>query len=103
MTTKKKAKTRMELQQQIKELHAQLAHVYHFAYLELPKASTNHMMASGVLVQLHALGGRQLMTPVMIRDGLSADTIAALQRDIVRSYDLTVAFKPPGAGAGQQL
>lgn len=91
---KKKTLTRADLQRQIKELNAQLAHVYHFAHRELPKASTNHMMASGVLLTVTALGGRELMTPVMIKDGLSLDTIEALQRDIKRSYELTIAFKP---------
>ena len=100
MTAKKKTETRADLQRQVKELNAQLAHVYYFAHQELPKASTKHMMASGVLLTVTALGGRQLMTPVLIRDGLSDDTIAALQRDLVRSYELMMTFKPAGAGVG---
>jgi hypothetical protein len=94
LSTKKRPESRADLQRRILELNAQLAHVYHFASAALPKASTSHLMASGCLLQLHALGGRELINPVVIRDGLSPDTIAALQRDLARSYDLTVAFKP---------
>jgi hypothetical protein len=95
---KTKTKTRADLQREVKELTAQLAATYHFASAQLPKAG-DALMASGALLQLHALGGRELICPVVIRDGLSADTIAALQRDIARSYDLAVMFKPKGATA----
>lgn len=88
-----KAKTRAELQRQVTELTAQLAHTYHFASAELHKAG-DCLMASGVLVTMHALGGRQITVPFVIRDGLSADTIAALRRDMVRSYEGAVMFKP---------
>lgn len=94
MATKTKAKTRADLIRENKELKAQLAHVYHFADAALHKAGTDYMMASGVLLELHANGGREIICPVMIKDGLSADTIAALRRDIARSYDLAVMFKP---------
>ena len=92
----KKQKTRADLQREVKELTAQLASSYHFASATLDKAGTDKMMASGVLLQLHALGGRELIVPIVIRDGLSADTIAALQRDIARSYTLATQFKPKG-------
>ena len=94
--TKRKQKTRAELQRENMELAAQLAHVYHFASTELPKAG-DCLAASGVLVTLHVLGGREITRPFVIRDGFSADTIAALQRDLARSYDLAVMFKPKGA------
>jgi hypothetical protein len=38
-----------------------------------------------------------LICPVVIRDGLSADTIEALRRDFARSYAGATAFKPKGA------
>ena len=77
------------------ELTAQLASTYHFASTQLPKAG-DALMGSGALLTLHALGGRELMCPVVVRDGLSAETIAALQRDIARSYEIAVMFKPKG-------
>lgn len=87
-----KPKTRAELQRKVLELEAQLASTYHFASATLDKAGD--LKGSGVLLQMHALGGKELITPVVIRDGLSTDTIAALRRDIARSYDAATAMKP---------
>lgn len=94
-STKKKRDTRADLQRKVMELEAQLASTYYFASATLHKAGED-LMASGALVQIHALGGRPLICPVVIRDGLSDDTIEALQRDIARSYEAAVAFKPKG-------
>ncbi|UTC29802.1 hypothetical protein BAJUN_01720 [Bajunvirus bajun] len=85
--------TRAELARKVLELEGQLASSYHFATLELHKAGDN-LMASGVLISLTALGGREIIKPVVIRDGLSAATIAALRADMVRSYELATSFKP---------
>lgn len=87
-------KTKNELKQEIKELKAQLAHTYHFVSISLSKAGTDRMMGSGVMLELTALGGRQLIIPVMIRDGLSKETIVAIQKDIIRSYKSIVELKP---------
>ena len=51
-------------------------------------------MSSGVLLQFTGVGGKELVNPVMIRDGLSDATIAAIKADLQRSFDLSVAFKP---------
>jgi hypothetical protein len=96
MSTRKKQPTRAELLRRNMELEAQLAYVYHFAAATLDKAG-DCLKASGVLVQMHALGGRQIIPPVVIRDGFSADTLAAIRRDLVRSYESAIAFKPKGA------
>lgn len=89
-----KARTRADLQREVKELKAQLVHQYHFASATIAKADIDHLMGSGVLLELSALGGRAIIEPVVIRDGLSADTIAALQRDLARSYQRAIEFKP---------
>jgi hypothetical protein len=47
--------------------------------------------ASGVLLQLTAVGGEDIIPPIMIRDGLSLETIDALRREIQRSIDLTMS------------
>ena len=91
---KKQTKTRADLLRQVAELNAQLASAYHFAAATLDKAGQDRMMASGVLLQMTALGGRELIVPVVIRDGFSADTLAAIRRDIVRSYESAVALRP---------
>lgn len=93
MTNTKKAKpTRQQLERKILELNAQLFHVYHFANTEIHKASTDKMMASGVLLQLTAIGGKEIINPVMIKDGLSPETIEAIKKDLKRSHDLCVMF-----------
>jgi hypothetical protein len=95
-TTKPTKKTRQQLERQILELESQLAHRYAYAQSEIDKASTSRMMASGVLLQLTALGGREIINPVVIRDGLSPETIAAIKADLHRSYELTVLHKTKG-------
>ena len=82
------------LQREKMELGAQLASAYHFASHELKHIGPNKLLASGVVVSFHVLGGRVAMTPVCIRGGLSADTVAALQRDMARSYRVAIEFTP---------
>lgn len=83
-----------ELERQLAEALAGQAHVYHFASSALDKATTKHLGASGVVITATVLGGRKLFEPVLIRDGLSDELIAALRADFKRSYDLAVMFKP---------
>src|SRR5262245_63263721 len=91
---KRQRKTRAELLRELDELRGQLAHVYHFAGKELEKTSTKHLMASGALVTITVLGGRYAVTPFVVRDGFSEETIAALKADMHRSYELAIAFRP---------
>ena len=90
---KVKGPSKAELQRKVLELTAQLASTYHFADATLDKAGDS-LMGSGALLQLSALGGRELINPVVIRDGLSPETIAALRKDILRSYEGATMFKP---------
>lgn len=96
MTTPKKTKTARiaELQRQLKEALAGQAHTYHFAAAGLEKASTQHLVGSGVVLTLTVLGGRELFSPVLLRDGLSDPLIAALRADFARGYELATRFKP---------
>ncbi len=91
--TKKPKPTKQQLLRRVLELESQMAHTYHFANATLDKTSTKYLMASGVLLQLTGIGGKDLINPVMIKDGLSDETIAAIRADLKRSYDLAVAFK----------
>jgi len=86
--------TRAELERKLIEALAGQAHVYGFASREINKASTEHMIASGVVLTLTALGGREIIKPVLIRDGLSNETIEAIRRDLTRSYEAVLMFKP---------
>ena len=94
MTIKKPKPTRADLQRQIVELQAQLASTYHFADQGLDKAGQDKLMGSGVVITMHALGGREIIPPVCIRDGLSDKTISLLRDDLAASYKLAIAFKP---------
>lgn len=84
---KPKKKTRLELERALLEAHALAPFSYGFAHTDIVKASTDRLMGSGVLLQLTVLGGKEIINPVVIRDGLSADTIECLKRDIKRSSD----------------
>ena len=89
--TKPVKKTRAQLQRQIDELTAMLAVVHKSALLGIKKATTDTRMGSGVMVQLTAVGGAEIISPVMVRDGLSPETVAALAADIKRSLELTMS------------
>lgn len=94
MTMRPPKKTKAQLRRKVLELEAQLAATLHFADATLDKAE--NLMGSGVLLQLSALGGRELIPPVVIRDGLSPETIAAIRKDMIRSYEVATVFKPKG-------
>ncbi len=84
--------SRADLQREIVELKGQLAASYYFANKDLEKAGD--LPGSGVLLMLCALGGREIIKPIVIRDGLSLESIAALRADLVRSFAGATAFKP---------
>lgn len=90
---KKPKQTRQDLERKVRELEAQLVHRCHFASLNIEKAGTKHLAASGVIISLVVLGGREIIEPVCIRDGLSEETIAALKSDFARSYEIATVFK----------
>ncbi len=54
-------------------------------------------MGSGVVLSLTLVGGKELFEPVMICNGLSKETIAALKADLVRSFNYATEMKPDGA------
>lgn len=93
--TKKDRPTRAQLRHRAKELEAQLPHSLYYASVYLPKAQ--NLMASGVMIELTALGGKRLGTPFVIKDGLSKETVEALLRDIQRSWEISHLHKPKGA------
>lgn len=86
-----------KLTRQLKEAEAAQVHNYHFASASIDKASIDKLMASGVIIELVALGGREIVQPTLIRDGLSKETIEALKSDFLRSYNRAIEFKPKGA------
>lgn len=89
-----KAQRIADLERKLGEALAGQVHVYHHADIGLNKASKKHLMGSGVIITLTVLGGRELIPPTMLRDGLSGELIAALRADLRSGYDLAVMFKP---------
>ena len=81
------------LARRVMELEAQLASTCAHASREVEKAG-DLLMASAAVLTISALGGRVIVKPVAIRDGLSPATIAALKADLARSYDLATMTKP---------
>ena len=94
MKTKPVKPTRAQLERQILELNSQLVHGYYFASAALHKAGSDKPKGSGVVLQLSFFGGESVFAPVCIKDGLSPETILAIQRDLRRSYDQSVEFVP---------
>jgi hypothetical protein len=92
-----KAQRIAELERKLQEALAGQVYVYHFADSSIGKGSTDHLMASGVILTLTVLGGQELIPPTLIRDGLSHETVAALRADFRRCYALASAFKPKDA------
>jgi hypothetical protein len=85
-------KTKEQLERENIELRGQLAYVYGVVYDQIDKVGDD-LFASGVLLRMTALGGRELIMPVVIRDGLSQETIAAIKKDIAKSYKLATQCK----------
>jgi hypothetical protein len=81
-----------QLEYKIMELNAQMIHVCHFASATIDK--TENLKGSGVLLQLTFLGGKEAIPPIVIRDGLSRETINAIKQDIKRTYEAGIVFKP---------
>ena len=92
MKSKPPKVTRAQLERRLLEANAGQAHVYSFATAQIDKTSTKYLMASGVVLQLSFLGGKDAFAPVLIRDGLSEETIEAIKRDLKRSYETATAF-----------
>ena len=90
LSNKKPKVTRAELERKLFEVSSQLIHNYHFAAGQLKNATAEHLTGSGVILQLTTLGGKEIIPPVCIRDGLSVATIAAIKADLTRSFELAL-------------
>jgi len=96
MKPEKRAKMEIELataNRRVLELRAQLASTMGAAFDDLPKAGDS-LHGSAVILELTALGGRKIIEAVAIRDGLSPATIAAIQKDLCRSFELATLVNP---------
>ena len=87
MNTSPKRKTNAELVQRIKDLEAQLPFSHRSALNDIGKAGET-LMASAAVLHITALGGRSIVAPVAITNGLSKATIDAIKADIARSFGI---------------
>ena len=86
-----------ELENKLRSAEAYQVHKLHFASYALDKLSTDKMCGSGVIISITSLGGKSIVDPTVISDGLSPETIAALQADMRRSFEKRMELKPKGA------
>lgn len=96
MKPAKRAELETELaaaNRRVYELRAQLASTLGAAFDALPKAA-EAFHGSAVIVTITAIGGREVVAPVAIRDGLSRASVAALQADCARSFELATLVNP---------
>lgn len=99
MKTEKKTKAQRiaTLEEELQEAKAHHIYRHHFASKALDRFSTDKLMGSGVVLSLAPVGGKELFEPVLICNGLSKETIAALKADLVRSFNYATEMKPEGA------
>lgn len=91
----KRAQLESELAQatrRVFELRAQLASTIGAAFDALPRAADCH--GGAVILTMRGLGGLEIVPPVAIRDGISPATVAALQDDLRRSFELATLVNP---------
>lgn len=90
------AKRIADLERQLMEAKAAQVHNYHFADARIGTISTEKMVGSGVILHITALGGREIISPVMIPGGLSPETVEGLRADFRRGFISATEFKPKG-------
>lgn len=84
--------TYKDLERKVRELEAQSATNTRAAMRDIEK-SGDQLMASACIIQIAALSGREIVRPFAVRDGLSHETIKAIQNDIQKTMQLA-GFKP---------
>ena len=90
MSTLPRRKTRADLEQRIVDLEAQLPYRHRAAMRDIEKAG-EPLMASAAVLYVAALGGRHIVEPVAITNGLGKATIEAIKSDLQRSLDSITA------------
>lgn len=97
MKPEKKAKLTEQiasLERRLFEAKASYAATLGTAFDSIPKAGHDIYMGSGVIITVRAIGGKEITPPFMLRDGLSPETVKALQSDIARSFELATMVNP---------
>lgn len=82
-----KKPTYKDLERKLQELEAQCPWNARAALRDIDEAGSK-FTASAVILRLTALGGKDVIHPVAIRDGLSKEAIDQLKKDIERTMSL---------------
>jgi hypothetical protein len=90
-----KRETASELRKKVSDFEVQMAGTCAFALGELNSAG-DKLFGSAAILEIKALGGRQIVRPVAIRDGLSAKTIEAIKDDLRRSFAVATNYVVAG-------
>ena len=72
---------------------AQQYSAYHFAHENIKRLNNDRLKGSGAIITITHLNGKACVDPVMIKDGLSDETIKAIQADLKRSQQSMDVFK----------
>ena len=88
------------LKERVKQLESKLfvseacqIHRLYFADQEVKKFTTDRFMGSGIILTVHSLDGKELVSPVMI-NGLSDKTIEGLREDFARNFEDRTELRP---------
>jgi len=91
-----------QLESKLFESEAYQIHRLYFADKEVKNLTTDKFMGGGVILTVHSLGGKELVGPVLISDGLSDDTIQGLRKDFSRSFERRIVLKPGLVGKDKE-
>lgn len=81
-----------------KALKAHMPTTIKAAYGQLEKCGCDRYLASGLIVTITNLSGIAVVEPFMCQDGLEADTIKALQSQLLKTQALTDGYSLKGGG-----
>lgn len=83
-----------DLERQLLHCKAYDISTLYASYRDMDKTGNDRYMASGVIISIQNINKTKstIIEPTMIMDGLSAETIEAIKKDIKRSYDLRMSF-----------
>ena len=84
--------TYKQIQRQLLESEANQPYTLRRAHESVDKTSIDRLTGSGIVLHITGLGGADIVEPVMIGDGLSNETIAAIKADLKRCSDLKTSL-----------
>lgn len=90
----KKQQTIESLELKLYVSEASQIHNLHFASIALDKINKSKMQGSGIVLCIKSLSGVNIVSPVMIDNGLSTETITGLQKDIEAAFNYRTELKP---------